>query len=67
MQFFDLYIQKILDFKRLNCEETANCVEINLIMSLCKLLEILTTVENGCNPNDEENFFEMTKYWFLFW
>nr|XP_015838947.1 PREDICTED: dynein heavy chain 2, axonemal [Tribolium castaneum] len=66
MDFFHVYLQKILDFKRLHCEEAAGCVELNLVMSLCKLLEILATVENGVNPHDEDNFADMAKNWFLF-
>ncbi|RZC39320.1 dynein heavy chain 2, axonemal-like [Asbolus verrucosus] len=66
MEFFNFYLQKLLDFKRLNCEETAGCVELNLVMSLCKLLEILATVENGVNPASEDTFEDMAKNWFLF-
>lgn len=55
-----------MDFKRLNCEETVPCAELNLVMSLCKLLEIFATKENGIDPKDEENFEDMTKLWFLF-
>lgn len=67
MAFFNNYLTKLLDYKRLNCVESAGCVELNLVMSLCKLLEILATVENGVNPADENNFEDMAKNWFLFW
>lgn len=67
MTFFQQYLNTILDFKRLNCEETVVCAELNLVMSLCKLLEIFATKENGINPKDEETFEDMTKLWFLFW
>lgn len=64
--FFNQYLNVILEYKRLNCEETVACAELNLVMSLCKLLEIFTTKENGIDPKDEENFEDMVKLWFLF-
>lgn len=57
----------ILDFKRLNCNETVICSELNLVASLCRLLEIFATKENGIDPNNEETFEDMSKSWFLFW
>lgn len=66
MSFFNQYLNAILEFKRLNCEETVVCAELNLVMSLCKLLEIFATKENGIDPKDEENFEDMAKLWFLF-
>lgn len=67
MLFFHSYLPPLLDYKRLNCEETVTCAELNLVISLCKLLEIFATKENGINPKDEENFEDMAKLWFLFW
>lgn len=65
--FFNYYLGMILEFKRLNCEETVICSELNLVSSLCKLLEILATKENGIDPANEETFEDMSKLWFLFW
>lgn len=67
MSFFHGYLPSLLDYKRLNCEETVACSELNVVMSLCKVLEIFATKENGINPKDEEGFEDMAKLWFLFW
>ena len=64
---FKYYVDMILEFKRLNCEETVVCCELNLVMTLCKLLEIFATKENGINPSNEDEFTDMSKLWFLFW
>ncbi|KAJ8936981.1 hypothetical protein NQ318_015646 [Aromia moschata] len=66
MDLFTTYLNPVLDFKRLNCIENVVCAELNLVMSLCKLLDIYTTRENGVNPLDEEHFEDLAKIWFLF-
>ncbi|KAK9890592.1 hypothetical protein WA026_011959 [Henosepilachna vigintioctopunctata] len=66
MAHFTGYLNSILEFKRLNCEETVICAELNLVKSLCILLDIYATKENGVNPDNEETFDECTKMWFLF-
>lgn len=67
MSYFNYYVTYVLEYKRLNCEETVICPELNLVMSLCKLLEIFATKDNGLDPNNIEQFEEMSKCWFLFW
>lgn len=67
LSYFNAYVGQILEYKRLHCEETVVCPELNLVMSLCRLLDIFATKENGIDPNNEEQFEEMSKLWFLFW
>lgn len=67
MGYFKYYIPPILHFKHINCVEAVDCAEINLIISLCSLLDIFLTKENGVNPADETSFEDMSKNWFLFW
>lgn len=57
----------MLDFKNANCDETVGCAELNLVMSLCKLLDIFLSKDHGVNPADDEHFGDITKMWFLFW
>lgn len=61
------YLPLLLDFKSVNCEEVVGCAELNLVMSLCKLLDIFLTKDYGVNPADEEHFDDITKMWFIFW
>lgn len=67
MDLFTNYLTPILEFKRINCEEIVGCPELNVVMSLCKLLDIFTGKEYGLNPLDEEHFDDAAKNWFLFW
>lgn len=48
-----MYLMLILEFKRTNCAELVQCSELNLVASLCKMLNIFATKENGVNPADE--------------
>lgn len=67
-QLFDRYVNKLLTFKRRNCIEIVPVPELNAIESLCKLLDIMATPENGVKYNgDEDTFHLMCKLWFLFW
>lgn len=64
---FNRFTQKILDFKRLNCEELVKTSELNCVISLCRLLDCFVTKENGFDPSDEDSFSTFAKLWFLFW
>lgn len=66
-EYFDFYVNPILNFKRLHCVEPVPVAEISAISTLCNLLSIFINKDNGVDPNDEENFASMSKYWFLFW
>lgn len=63
---FERFIDQILDFKQHKCIETVPVNELNLIMSLCKLMDCLATKENGVDPFNEDTFESMIKLWFLF-
>lgn len=66
-EFFEFYLHNILEFKRLHCEEAVVCPEINVVKSLCKLLNIFGRKKYGLDPNIEERYWEIAKAWFLFW
>ncbi|XP_055836500.1 dynein axonemal heavy chain 2 isoform X2 [Episyrphus balteatus] len=63
---FDDYIDKILDFKKTRCRETIVTNELNMVMSMCKLLECFATKANGITAGNSEDLEIMTKLWFLF-
>lgn len=47
-RLFDKHIVKMQDFKKTNsCKELIPVVELNSIISLCRLFDVLATVENG--------------------
>lgn len=61
-------MDKILEFKRVNCEEIVPVPELNAIQSLCKLLEVLATRKNGVELRDNpDDYSKICKNWFLFW
>lgn len=61
--YFSLYLNMILEFKRLNCMEIVECCEINLVASLCKMLDVFATKENGVNAADEvQDGFYLVQY-----
>lgn len=61
-------MDKIFEFKRLQCNEIIASNELNLVQSLCQLLDCLATKENGIDStsSDVENFESMTKKIFFF-
>ena len=65
-RFFDKYIQKVMDFKKANCDEIVVVSEYNIIKSLCYLFDAVATKENGVDHLDETNYPQMLEYWFLF-
>ncbi|XP_031338901.1 dynein heavy chain 2, axonemal-like isoform X2 [Photinus pyralis] len=64
--YFNNYLGMALDFKRLHCKETVICSELNLVGSLCRLLEVFATSDNGVDPKNEDTFEEIAKLWFMF-
>ena len=44
---FDRFVEKILEFRRINCRELVPTTHLNSVMSLCYLFEALGTPENG--------------------
>jgi dynein heavy chain len=65
-KMFDRFVEKILEFRRINCRELVPTTHLNSVMSLCYLFEALGTPENGVNQDDLDNFHKMIEMWFLF-
>lgn len=65
---FEEHVDPTLEFKRLKCEELIPVPELNAVQSLCKLLEVLATPQNGVEfVGDRDSFNNICKMWFLFW
>ncbi|XP_021031708.1 dynein heavy chain 2, axonemal [Mus caroli] len=65
-RMFEKFINKILSFKKDNCNELVPVPEYSGIISLCKLYTVLATPENGVNPADTENYSFMVEMTFVF-
>nr|P0C6F1.1 RecName: Full=Dynein axonemal heavy chain 2; AltName: Full=Axonemal beta dynein heavy chain 2; AltName: Full=Ciliary dynein heavy chain 2 [Mus musculus]CAI52011.1 dynein, axonemal, heavy chain 2 [Mus musculus] len=65
-RMFEKFINKILSFKKDNCNELVPVPEYSGIISLCKLYTVLATPENGVNPADAENYSFMVEMTFVF-
>ncbi|CAK9808028.1 Dynein axonemal heavy chain 2 [Anthophora quadrimaculata] len=66
-KFFDEHVDRTLDFKRRRCEELVEVPELNAVQSLCKLLEVLATPENGVEfTGDVDMFSNICRMWFFF-
>nr|XP_034179953.1 dynein heavy chain 2, axonemal [Osmia lignaria] len=64
---FEEHVDPTLEFKRLKCEELIPVPELNAVQSLCKLLEVLATPQNGVEfVGDRDSFNIICKMWFLF-
>lgn len=64
----DRFVDSTLNFKRTKCTETVPVPELNLVQSLCKLLEVLATPKNGVEMGeDPDAYSSICKTWFLFW
>ena len=46
-EMFEKFIPKLLQFKKEECHELVEVLELNSITSLCNLYDALATVENG--------------------
>ncbi|KAM5307672.1 dynein axonemal heavy chain 2 [Glossophaga mutica] len=65
-RMFEKFINKIMTFKKDNCNELVPLPEYSGIISLCKLYSSLATPENGVNPADSENYVSMVELTFVF-
>ncbi|XP_011862155.1 PREDICTED: dynein heavy chain 2, axonemal [Vollenhovia emeryi] len=66
-QLFESRVNVMLGFKQRNCEELVSVAELNAVQSLCKLLEVLATPQNGVELGDDRDLFaSMCKMWFFF-
>lgn len=67
-QLFESHVNAALEFKRKNCEELIPVPELNAIQSLCKLLEVFATPQNGVELGEDRVAFSIIcKMWFFFW
>lgn len=67
-ELFKGRVNVTLEFKRHNCEEIVPVPELNAVQSLCKLLEVLATPQNGVElGEDRDAFSNICKMWFFFW
>ncbi|XP_066267393.1 dynein axonemal heavy chain 2-like isoform X1 [Branchiostoma lanceolatum] len=65
-RLFDKYVNQVLEFRRTQCKELVTSSELNVVASLCRLLDSLATEENGVNPHDPDNYGRMIELWFMF-
>ncbi|XP_078053365.1 dynein heavy chain 2, axonemal kl-2 [Augochlora pura] len=66
-KLFEEHVNNTLEFKRLRCEELVPTTELNAVQSLCKLLQVLATTENGVEyTGDQDAFNNILKMWFFF-
>jgi len=67
-RLFESHVNVTLSFKQRNCEEVVPVTELNAVQSLCKLLEVLATPQNGVELGEDRDVFSnICKMWFLFW
>ena len=67
-KLFNAHVDATLEFKRRKCEDLVPIPELNAVQSLCKLLEVLATPENGVQfTGDVDMFANICRIWFFFW
>lgn len=61
------YLDKVLEFKRLNCKEQVLTNELNLIQSFTRLMDCLAVPQKKGQENQSDEDVEiLTKMWFFF-
>ncbi|KAK2576898.1 hypothetical protein KPH14_005523 [Odynerus spinipes] len=66
-ELFERVVEATLKFKRERCKELVPVPELNSVQSLCKLLNVFATPQNGVElGNDDDAFSTICKIWFLF-
>ncbi|KAH0626110.1 hypothetical protein JD844_000881 [Phrynosoma platyrhinos] len=65
-RMFDKFTNKILNFKKENCQELVPISEYSGIVALCKLFSSLASSEEGLNPTDSENYTTVVEMYFIF-
>ncbi|XP_032092528.1 dynein heavy chain 2, axonemal [Thamnophis elegans] len=63
-RMFDKFTNRILNFKKDNCQELVPITEYNGIVALCKLFTSLA--EEGLNLTDTENYSTLVEMYFVF-
>ncbi|KAG5317386.1 DYH2 protein, partial [Pseudoatta argentina] len=66
-RLFENHVNVTLRFKLRNCEEVVPVTELNAVQSLCKLLEVFATPQNGVELGENRYVFSnICKMWFFF-
>ncbi|KAG5316465.1 DYH2 protein, partial [Acromyrmex insinuator] len=66
-RLFENHVNVTLRFKLRNCEEVVPVTELNAVQSLCKLLEVFATPQNGVELGEDLFVFSnICKMWFFF-
>ncbi|KAJ7313214.1 hypothetical protein JRQ81_004493, partial [Phrynocephalus forsythii] len=65
-RMFDKFTNKILTFKKDNCQELVPISEYSGIVALCKLFSSLASSEEALNPADSENYTAVVEMYFIF-
>ncbi|KAL6262835.1 hypothetical protein P5V15_005625, partial [Pogonomyrmex californicus] len=66
-QLFKSHVNVTLRFKQRYCEELVPISELNAIQSLCKLLELFATPQNGVELGEDRGAFStICRMWFFF-
>lgn len=67
-QLFESHVNDVLEYKRQYCDEIVPVPELNAVQSLCKLLEVLATPQNGVELGEDRDAYSVIcKMWFFFW
>nr|XP_060635826.1 dynein axonemal heavy chain 2 [Anolis sagrei ordinatus] len=65
-RMFDKFTNKILTFKKDNCQELVPISEYSGIVALCKLFSSLASLDEALNPADSENYTTVVEMYFIF-
>ena len=70
-EYFERYVDKLLNYKRLHCGEIVPVPELCCVMTLCKLLSCLASPDTfGGIQKDSSKIIEfegLCKIWFMYW
>lgn len=67
-RLFDSHVNDTLRYKRRYCDEIVPVPELCAVQSLCKLLEVLATPQNGVKLDEDRHAYSVIcKMWFFFW
>lgn len=67
-QLFGSHVNDVLEYKRRYCDEIVPVPELNAVQSLCKLLGVFATPQNGVELGEDRDAYSVIcKMWFFFW
>ena len=65
-QLFEKYVDGLLMLRKKECKEPVPCIEINLIRSLCNLMDTFCTSANGISSDPNPESTKLINMWFAF-